>query len=329
MTRCGVVSLAAILLLGSGSLGAEDGARPAATGMIAGRVVDFQGRPVAGAEVWGVVHREKVGTTTTGADGGFRLGPLKEDRPVDVWAEAPDLARQRAEGRHVFAGSDHDIGTLTLLPGTRLRGRVVDSKGQPIAGARIQIQDYRHVLGHTISSDQTEWSITGGAEGRFVTPPLPAGDVFLHFASPGKVRTFVERRAEPGVEKVDMGDVVLADEVPIRGIVVDQDGKPAPGVDVIADYDYESAAKTDAAGRFDVHGAGQGAKTLLLRSNDYFAPKSFDLGSRGDDLRLVVTKAYEIHGTAVDAETGKPVPIDSVRLCIVDRDPDGSYTLRG
>ena len=40
-------------------------------------------------------------------------------------------------------------------------------------------------------------------------------------------------------------------------------------------------------------------------------------------------KAYEIHGTAVDAETGKPVPIDTVRLCIVERDPDGSYALRG
>jgi hypothetical protein len=47
-------------------------------------------------------------------------------------------------------------------------------------------------------------------------------------------------------------------------------------------------------------------------------------------LKLTVIKAYEIHGTAVDAETGKPVPVDTVRLCIVDRDPDdGHVTLRG
>lgn len=329
MTWNGVAFVAAVLLASSCAMGADDGSRSAGTGTIAGRVVDFQGQPVGGAEVWGVVYRQRVGKTTTGADGRFRLGPIKEDRPVDVWAEAPGLARQRVEGLHVFGGRDREIGTVTLLPGTRLRGRVVDSKGRPIAGSRIQIEDYRHVLGHTISSDQTEWSITGGAEGRFVTPPLPAGRVYFHFASPGKVRTFVERRAEPGSEKVDMGDIVLVDEVPIRGIVVDQDGKPARGVDVIADYDYEGAAKTDAAGRFEVHGAGEGAKTLLLHSNDYFVPKPFDLGTRHDDLRLVVTKAYEIHGTAVDAETGKPVPIDSVRLCIVERDPDGSFALTG
>jgi hypothetical protein len=48
------------------------------------------------------------------------------------------------------------------------------------------------------------------------------------------------------------------------------------------------------------------------------------------DLNLKVIKAYGIFGTAVDAETGKPVLIDTVRLCVVDRDPDdGHVTLRG
>ena len=302
---------------------------PAATGAITGRVVDLNGRPIAGAEVWGLAFRDRVGATRADADGRFRLAPLKEDKPVTVWADAPGFARQRREGLHAFAGRDHDIGPLTLLPGTRIRGRAVDARGRPIADAKILVNDFRFILGHTISSDQTEWTLTGDAEGRFTTPPFPAGEVHFLFAAPGKVRTFLERKAELGTTEADLGDITLADEVPIRGIVVDQDGEPAPGVVVMADYDYEGAVKTGKEGRFTVHGAGRDAKQLILRSNDYFAPKPFDLGPDRTDLKLTVTKAYEIHGTAVDAETGKPVPIDTVRLCQVVRDPDGSYTLLG
>src|SRR5262249_36282551 len=125
---------------------------PAATGAITGRVVDLEGRPIAGAEVWGLAFRDKAGTTRSGADGRFRLAPLKEDKPVTVWADAPGFARQRHEaqriGVHVFAGRDHEIGPIVLLPGTRIRGRAVDARGRPVAGAKILVQDYRHVLGH-------------------------------------------------------------------------------------------------------------------------------------------------------------------------------------
>jgi len=326
-----VILLVSAWLVGAADVRADEGpgSKANGTGALVGRVADLQGRPVSGAEVWGVAFRDKVGSTSTNADGRFRLAPLKPDKPVDVWADAPGFARQRRKGLHVFPGRDRDLGTLTLLPGTRIRGRAVDAQGRSLAGVKIAVQDYRHVLGHTIESSQTEWTHTSGAEGRFVTPPLPVGIVHLHFASPGKVRTFIGRNAEPGTDKVDLGDVTLADEVPIYGTVVDQDGKPAPGVEVFADYDYESAVKTDKEGHFTVHGAGKAAKQLILRSNGYFAPKPFDLGPARDHLRLAVTKAYEIHGTAVDAETGKPVPIDTVRLCFVRREPDGSMALVG
>ncbi len=83
-------------------------------------------------------------------------------------------------------------------------------------------------------------------------------------------------------------------------------------------------------GRFTVHGVGKELKQLRLRSNDYFSPKPFDVKPGQTGLKLAVIKAYEIHGTAVDAETGKPVPIDTVRLCTVRRDPaDGHVTLAG
>ena len=206
-----------------------------------------------------------------------------------------------------------------------MRGRVVDAQGKPVAGADIKLDLYRHQLGHTITSQGTEWTVGAGGDGRFATPPLPAGSGHFSLSASGKVRTFVRKKAEPGTFVVDLGDITLPDEMPVIGIIVDGEGKPAPGVEVIPDYDWENSAKTDKDGRFAVHGVGTDVKSLSLRSNDYFTPKPFDVTPGRTDLKLTVIKAYEIHGTAVDTETGKPVPIDTVRLCMVQRDPDDGH----
>jgi hypothetical protein len=299
------------------------------TGAITGLVVDWKGRPVAEATVWGVYWEQKLEPTRTGADGRFRLGGLEPDKPFTVCAEAPDLARERRGDIRIFPGKDRDIGRLALLPGTRMRGRVADAQGKPIAGAGIKLDVYRHPLGYTILSQGTEWSFQAGADGRFATPPLPAGDGHFSLSAPGKVRTFVDKKAEPGTLVVDLGDITLPDEMPVAGIVTDTEGKPAPGVEVIADDDWQNSVTTDKDGRFVVHGVGKDLKQLIVRSNDYFVPKPFDAGPGRADLKLTVIKAYGIHGTAVDAETGRPVPIDTVRLCMVVRDADGHVSLFG
>lgn len=309
---------------------ARAGDTPVQTGAVTGIVVDLKGRPLAGAEVWGLAYQEKFGPTRTGADGRFRLPDLKFDKPVTIWADAAGLARERRDDVRIFPGKDRDLGRLTLLPGTRITGRIVDAQGKPVAGAAVDLKLYRHQLGHTIASQGTEWTLSASGDGRFTTSALPAGSGHFVFAAPGKVRTFVQKNAEPGTAKADLGDVTLPDEKPVTGVVTDGDGKPAPGVDVIPDYDWENAAQTDKEGRFTVHGVGDGLKSLRLQSNDYFAPKEFDVTPGQTDLNLTVIKAYEIHGTAVDAETGKPVPVDTVRLCTVMRDPDdGHVTLAG
>jgi hypothetical protein len=305
-------------------------AEAAQTGAVTGQVVDPQGRPLAGVEVWGIAYREKYGPTRSGADGRFHLTGLKPDKPATIWANAPGLARQRHEGVRIVPGQDRDIGRLALLPGTRMSGRVVDAQGKPLAGASVSLELFRFQLGHTITSQQTEWSLKADGDGRFATPPLPAGDAHFNLGALGKVRTFVQKKAVPGTPTVDLGDVTLPDEIPVTGVIIDNEGKPAPGVEAIPDYDYENAATSDKDGRFTVHGVGKALKQLRLRSNDYFSPKPFDVAPGQTGLKLAVIKAYEIHGKAVDAETGQPVPIETVRLCRVERDPDdGHITLTG
>ena len=276
---------------------------PANPGAIAGHLVNVEGRPVAGGSVWGVSQNQEVGRALADDQGRFRLGPLGEDQPVNVWFEGGGLARERREGVHVFGGRDLDLGALAMVPGTRIVGRVVDLQGRPIAGAEVSVDVYRRVLGHTIASNQARWELSADADGRFRTASLPAGEAELVIGSAGKVRVHRSRRAIPGTGEADLGDVRLEDEVPIRGVVVNQDGKPAAGVQVIADYEYENAATTDASGRFAVGGTGKDIKELLLRSNDYFATKPFPIGPDRANLRLEVRRAYTIVGSAVNAET--------------------------
>ena len=333
MSRRSVTRLAMAALIAWAVPGRADetpAVAPEQTGAVTGLVVDLQGRPVAGAEVSGLAYQEKYEPTRSGRRRAVPPARLKPDKPVTIWADVPGLARERRDDVRIFPGKDRDIGRLTLLPGTRIRGRVVDAQGKPVAGASVKVILYRHQLGHTISSQGTEWTFDADDDGRFATPPLPAGDGNFYLAAPGKVRTFVGKKAEPGTPVVDLGDVTLPDEMPVSGVVTDDEGKPAPGVEVIPDYDWENSVKTDKEGRFTVHGVGKDLKNLQLQSNDYFAPEPFDVTPGQTDLKLTVIKAYEIHGTAVDAETGQPVPLDTVRLCMVRRDPDdGHVTLIG
>jgi hypothetical protein len=332
MARRSVTILAAALFAWAarGPASDEPARAPVQTGAITGLVVDLKGNPVAGAAVWGTTRPRKTGPTRTGPDGRFRLTGFEPDKAITIWADASHLSRERHEGVRIFPDKDHDIGQITLLPGTRIVGRVIDSRGQPVGGAAVNLELFRHQLGHTVTAQETEWTLSGANDGRFATPPLPAGKAHFYLSAPGKVRTFIAKIAEPGTPFIDLGDVALPDEMLVKGTVIDTEGKPAPGVEIVPDYDWQNSTKTDEGGRFVVRGVGEKLKILQLRSNDYFSPEPFDAAPGQTDLKLKVIKAYEIRGTAVDAETGKPVRIDTVQLCMVERDPDdGHVTLLG
>jgi hypothetical protein len=119
-------------------------------GRIAGNVVLADGRPAAGAavEVWSLAGRYgrpapvrfDSGPIRTGADGRFLMPPgllagvkyralVRADgsRPVlTEWATPPD----RPDGTV-------DLADVALTPQRALAGRVVDRRGQPVAGAEV------------------------------------------------------------------------------------------------------------------------------------------------------------------------------------------------
>jgi RNA polymerase sigma factor (sigma-70 family) len=151
----GLVSVATIGLghaqVGAGPASATDSpkaaeAKPVETpkveNALAGRVVDPEGKPVAGAVIWLLRFSEPAKEATrTDADGEFTLPP---DPKVD-------RTQTHAGGRVHFAATKPGFGmalppervdpkdlALKLVPDdVPIRGRIVDLQGKPVAGATV------------------------------------------------------------------------------------------------------------------------------------------------------------------------------------------------
>ena len=299
------------------------------SGGITGQVVDLQGRPVAGAEVWGVSYREKFGPTKRRRRR-FRLPGLKPDRPVTVWADG------QAWHASVATMSASSPARTTTSAGSRscpAPGCAAASstrRANPIAGAGVKLELYRYrARPHDLfAGDRVDVNADG--DGRFATPPLPAGDGQFSFSAPGKVRTFVVQESRAGNARRRPGRC------------------RAPGRDSGRRHRHRHGGQAGTRSRGHprlrlgelrkdrqggpVHHARRrkGPQNPAAPVQRLLQPQAVRRRPGQTDLKLTVIKAYEIHGTAVDAETGKPVKIDTVRLCRVQRDPkDGHVSLYG
>ena len=312
---------------------------PPATGSISGRIVTVDGLPVPKAAVWCQERRDVLLRTESDDQGRFTLGPIEvlkktpsltyPIRPT-VWAETPELARDRVEGIALFAGATHDIGDLSLASGSRVSGRAVDGKGEPLAGVNIVVRSWRHILGHTIDTNGPDWKLTSAADGSFISPALPAGMMNLRLAAPGKVTTTSSKQINPSQALIELSDLKMDQEVATSGIVVDKKtGNGVRDVSVYADYDYENAVTTDKEGKFQLPGLGENVKTITLEAKSYFAPKPIPIEGDRQALKLPIQQAYQIKGQVVDSHTGELVEIAHAQLCKVRKDLDGSTVLQG
>ena len=290
---------------------------------VEGRALDPDGRPVAGAAI--VVtnaNRSRpgevvLGRATSGADGRFVL----VDLPLPVLPPAPGAIPRPAEGRFEVAGSapgrafawhatqsyrptappagprpgapglafsagEPIVADLVFGPPARVRGRVVDDAGRPVAGAKVQfgfVDDTRIPDGSGMwycaaidpaGGDEPTFNGIGSlpeavratrtdADGRYEIDSLPreakltvliAQDPSLDPYAP---TVATSGAAFPGV--VSLGHDGTLDHtfirprpVPVR-VTLGDSGRPGVGVTVLAQGERPrragAIATTDAAGR--------------------------------------------------------------------------------
>lgn len=117
---------------------------------VAGRVVDLQGLPIAGASV-AMVYLDisrvlfsadgRAAPIATDAEGRFRLEHVAAGRVAFV-AAAADHAPSNIEELAVVDGGVYDDLVLQLGEGATVRGKVVDDQKQPVADALVELRPF-------------------------------------------------------------------------------------------------------------------------------------------------------------------------------------------
>jgi RNA polymerase sigma factor (sigma-70 family) len=193
-------------------------------------VLDGDGSPLGGAELWSAqpCGGPAVGLGTSDARGRARLDALLPE--ASLWATAGALhcaPRPRVRDLPVDSSghSRAEIRVATL--GAGVSGRVLDSLGAPVAGARVTAVargDDAHGQRSLLACEEVRTDADGG----FRLDALPAGQVALVVVPDPALspRVDVLQLAAGAEHRVE---VALAEAAAVKGVVRDPDGRPVAG----------------------------------------------------------------------------------------------------
>jgi RNA polymerase sigma factor (sigma-70 family) len=227
---------------------------------VRGRVLDPDGRPVAGAKLY-LGSREKEPRhplrATGDSDGRFTFRYPRSGSPGNYSAaQAPPLkvlavAQGYGCAWESVGSADKEL-TLRLVKDAAVGGRIVDADGRPVANAKLAVDGVAAFTGakksgivfvHTLPYTDYPWDAANGWLG-----PLPAQGIVLMTSADGRFsltgvgpNRIVSLHLEaPGIATTDLGVVsgapvqhVAVQSRPIRGVVRDKiSGQPLAGATV-------------------------------------------------------------------------------------------------
>ncbi len=302
----------ALALLGAGALAQSE--RPGST-LLTATAVDAAGAPIAGARVVlregaGPAGRE-VAAAVSAKDGTFALtAPPRTDTTFEVAAPgcAPSLLAHVRVERGTLA-----LGEVACFAPTALRGRVVDSAGAPIAGARVAAEPALYA-DEPAASAAMRHETSAGRDGAGALEGLAPARWTVVASAPGRADLVL-----PGVavrEGAPPLELVLAPERILEGTVLDETGSAVEGARVLAARRdalrglVRPPVETDPRGRFAVRGLDEALRDLDF---DVIAPGC--LPARIEGRSLADPPVLRLHrGRAVVARAPAGATLEEVRF---------------
>ena len=270
-------------------------------------VVDRESdKPIAGAAV--ELRSHLVWTGTTGSDGVVSIAGVGAGDPI-LRVSAAGYAP--VAGRLVTFGRGRRV-EIALLNGAPVSGRITDTAGEPIAGARVIAAATSEPF---LVIDPRRDGVISGADGRFRIPSLAAGTYRLSASAEG----FAAASSTPIVldgatEQRDI-EIALPAGARLTGSVITAAGEPVAGADirvVATGSVFWRAARRAYSGPDGTFSIGD----LSRRAFDVVA--SHDLGSSeitridlsdktSARVKLTLSITGAISGRVVD-HSGEPLP---------------------
>lgn len=210
---------------------------------------------------------------------------------------------------------------VALEPQAILRGQVVDPEGAPVAGATVG--PARTGSGNSISGD-TLFNATTDEQGRFeVRLPASGAVEYNLVAHDGDWRTSrawangygEPLRTTPG-QTLEGLELRLTKGANVRGRVVDVQGRPVAGKEVVAKANHPRANRyfqprgtTDAAGRFELRNVEGGSNYVMVE--EYWVPEE---GPPGSWRRIEVTPGQDVNAVELIGKPGQAAAGEFFRL---------------
>jgi hypothetical protein len=286
---------------------------------IAGRTIDPTGQPVSDVVVWaGDWNLDPP--VLSGADGSFALDrkmageERDETRAAAVYAEHP---RQRLAGVAMGRPADGCLTGLSvrLEPMSAVTGAVLDSAGQPVAGAQVALDAFLPGAGvFVIPLNRLVPAAMTDAQGRFRFPAIAGGlRVRLTPAKEGYVlRSAAEVVTAGATVQAPPLFVEAAGPNVVTGTVTDERGVPLAARVTARSLPPEArelaAARTEADGRYRL--AGLPEARVVIRA-DPLAPRyawravtGIPVG-RAQQVDFVLSAQAPV---AAEAKIGEPAP---------------------
>jgi RNA polymerase sigma factor (sigma-70 family) len=316
----------------SGAEGIEILLEPARSA--SGRVIDEQGRPIAGAYVagcgtdFGEVQRHDWVGTTTDAQGRYTLADLRPDLQHSLFVRAQGFGSSVYE----FPATEKtqarlELADVVLRAAGSIRGRVVDENSKPLPDLGVLLRG--------VNADRGQWDARGGAfldnyvgsrqgrtddRGAFTFDELAAGEYVVELRRDGHQAAGKQSVALKSAERREGVELVLPSGVTMQGRVHDSAGNPVAGVHVsieptaagLSDCDVQ----TGVDGKFSARGLMPGDYRIQLwplrRNSDapdakFYVHAVFE-GQRADgrELDLQIEEGLWLRGTVVEAD-GTPL----------------------
>jgi RNA polymerase sigma factor (sigma-70 family) len=292
--------------------------RLTAGSIISGEVLDEEQVPVANAKIelsgprgLDITKRENIffGRDTwlhTDANGKWWSDMVPADyENISVTVTHPDFAINIT---NVPVNSpDATAAVLRLRKGETITGTVLDSGGQPIAGASIREVNNRSDNPFSTNSDEN---------GGFVLTHWNPGGLELSVQangfSPAILDTVVSNSPVALDCRLGLGHI-------LRGRVVDGDGNPVTNAMVQSAGDsqgvrrFEWFAKTDVQGKFEWNSAPADTLNYFIGADGFYnGVERLQADKTEHEIKLIRAPGpadpnLRIRGTATDADTGQPL----------------------
>ena len=294
---------------------------------VAGTVVDEEGRPVPGAEVW-LAGRQNESPMICDEAGRFVTSepalPATSDEDarrhvVRLWARSGEMMT-----RELVAAHPGETITVTLhrSAACRVRLRVIDADGAPVEGAEVAVSIHINEVGAPFPPLHGRTDENGHYRSR---PTWPYGEFSADVDKAGFCGARTDRRqAEPGAT-CDLGDVtIVPGRGEVSGRVVDAGGRPVHWARVVAagEGPRDTVERTDEEGRFRLQGLYEGSAWIVATSGGAVGAVRLATGIAEAEIKLepllgdAALQAPVASRSATDMATDKEVAkalLDEIR----------------